>query len=479
MTDDDNAETDEQPGTTPERVSGEPLVLTIGGRYEVDLGRPLSSGGMHSVFPARDLKTRAVVIARTLRSPWRDDPAERVRFRREARLQAFIRHPNLARTEAFIEEPDGFWMVQEHLEGGSLADRLALGGPMAPEDLAPVLEQAAEALAELHRQGVVHLALTPGKLLFDVDGRGLKLLDLGLAVKIGEVADGGDRQPGATPYRSPEHRAGDEVGPESDLYSLGCIAFEALTGITPADATDGAGANGATFADGIPQASSIVDGLPEWTDGVLNGALAEDPAGRDPDVRIFAQRYRDGVEGVLAGRPLEVPAPRQETARPGPRAGGQWVAESPQPAAVAAAPGAETGRERVERLEGERRPFAGLARTLWTAAAVLLAVNLLAAGILLARDGAVPPFRRAPQANGPAGSFLPGDSAVVNGSGLQARTAAGADAPVAAELVPGEIVTVAGAAVAAGGERWLPVTITRQGAPADVWVNEGWLRPRG
>jgi len=478
MTDDDNAEPEERLAAGTAREKEIPSALTIGGRYEVDLDHPLSSGGMHAVFSARDLRSRRVLIAKTLRSPWRDDVEEQVRFRREARLQAFIKHPNLARTEAFIEEPDGFWMVQEHLPGGSFADRLARGGPMAPEDLAPVLEQAAEALAELHRQGVVHLALAPSKLVFDEDGRELKLLDLGLAEKIGAVADGSDRQPGALPYRSPEHRAGDEVGPESDLYSLGCIAFEALTGITPGAATDGAGANGASFVDGIPQASSIVDGLPEWIDGVLNGALAEDPAWRDPDVRIFAQRYRDGVEGVLAGKPMEVPAPPSEASRPGPRAGGQWIAEPPSPQALPAAPGAESGQERIERLQTERRPFAGLARALWAAATALLVLNLLAAGFLLARDGSLPPFRRAPQASRNAALFSPGETAVVAESGLQGRSSPGAASASAADLVPGEIVTVSGEPAENGNERWVPVTITRQGAPVEVWVAEAWLRPR-
>lgn len=450
----------------------------IGGRYQVHRDEELSTTGKHHVVAGHDLRSREKVVARTLREPWREDPDEIARFRREARMQAFIKHPHFVRVEAFAEEPDGFWVVQEHLPGGSLADRIDRDGVIPVEDLAPVLEQVADALAELHRQGASHLALSPRKVVYAEDGLHVKLVDLGFACPIGDALEAAELSPHAVPFRAPEVAAGEGAGPESDLFALGAMTFLALTGKTPGDAASGAIEGEVSMVDGVPLAASIHPDVPAWVDEVLAHALAPDPGARDPDIRMFARRYRAGIEGHLTGTPMDVPAPSVPAAVPGPRAGGQWVAPVSDPRIVAAAPGAETGEQRVERRKRERRPFDGIVPWLWRAAAALLVLDLLFAGVLLERDGAVPPFSRHQSERAAFGRFAPGALAVVAAGGFIARSGPGTGAAPAADLVSGEIVTIAGAPEVAGGEHWLPVTITRGGAQIEVWVRESWLRPR-
>ncbi|MGI9254104.1 MAG: serine/threonine-protein kinase [Thermomicrobiales bacterium] len=455
--------------TTPSETAA-PGAVIIGARYEIDLTRPLSTGGAHAVYPGKDLRSKTEVVVKTLRAPYREDAEERVRFRREARMMAFLKHRNIVRIEAFIEEPDAFWVVQERLTGGSIAERLELNGPFPPEEVAPLLEQAADALTELHARGAVHLALSPRKLMCDEDGQTLKLLDLGHALPAGSGVQATDREPSAAPYHSPEQRSGAEVSPASDLYALGCIAFEALTGTVPLVPTDSAR---------VPSVLDARPELPKWIDGVLARALAEDPADRYNDVRAFARAYRAGVEGHLTGAPMELAAPVRAARTTDARQDAQWMTPPPDGRTVSAIPGAVTGEERVEQAERARRPFGDLVRWLWLAVAALLAINLLLGLALVLRDGALPPFGgNASRVEAPAGTYQPGSTAVVLGSGLLARTAPAMAADPVAELVPGEIVTISGAAVESNGGSWWPVTITRGGKPVVCYVQNGWLRPR-
>jgi hypothetical protein len=439
-----------------------PATRTIDGRYVLDLTRDLATGGREEIRIGQDIRSRETVIARTLRPEWRNDTAERARFRREARMLAFMKHPNIVRVEAFVEEPDSFWIVQEHLGGGSVAARIHRDGPFTVEAVSPVLDQAADALAEIHARGLVHLAVTPDHLAFDDDGRTVKLIGLGLAIPAGSVP-GGDGGVGLdAAWRSPEHLNGLPVTPASDQFSLAAVAFTMVTARTPG---------------GGVLARQVRPELPGWLDEVLVPALGIDPADRYPDIREFADYYRAGIEGRLTGQPIDVPAPVEQRQRPSPP-DAQWLTLPVEPRSLGAAPGAISGRQRGELGIPRRVRLIRVARWLWLAIGALLLVNLLLAGVLMARDGAVPPFEARPRVAAPAsGTFSPGDVAVVTGIGLLVRQEPSMSAAPTVALTQGERVTIAGPPVIVDDRQWWPVLVTRDDGATEGYVPDGWLAP--
>jgi serine/threonine-protein kinase len=177
-----------EPPAPPRAVPGAAAVgsaTTIAGRYEIDLETPLGVGGMALVYRGKDLRTRRDVAVKTLRPEYRREPETRARFRREARLLAFLAHPNVVRVFDFVEDRGASWVVLEHVTGRSLKDLIAERGPFPPADAARLIEQTASALGHLHARGLVHLDVKPQNLLL-TDDRRLKLIDFGLAQPAGQ-----------------------------------------------------------------------------------------------------------------------------------------------------------------------------------------------------------------------------------------------------------------------------------------------------
>ncbi|MBA2753516.1 MAG: serine/threonine protein kinase, partial [Chloroflexia bacterium] len=202
--------------------------VIVNGRYEVDLDDVLGSGGMAVVYRGRDLRTRRGVAMRTLRTEYRQDPALRARFRDETRLQAFAAHQNIARVFDFYQDRDACWAVHELVDGRSLRALLDGQGVFAPADVTNVLDQVADALADLHGRGVVHLDVNPRNVLVTPQGT-VKLIDFGLAQTAGTVQEAiGGVTFGTAAYLSPEQAAGEPLGAAADIYALGCVVYELL-----------------------------------------------------------------------------------------------------------------------------------------------------------------------------------------------------------------------------------------------------------
>ncbi|HWV35999.1 MAG TPA: serine/threonine-protein kinase, partial [Thermomicrobiales bacterium] len=277
--------------------------LIIANRYEIDVDHPVGRGGMAVVYPGRDLKTRRRVAVKTLRPEYQRDPESHRRFRTESRLLAVVSsHPNIVSLYDFQNATNGSWMVMEYIDGPSLRKVLDDEGPLDPETVMVVLDQMGKALSAIHAQGLVHLDVTPQNMLRDPDGT-IKLIDFGVAQEAGgpQVKIGGSAF-GTAAYLAPEQASGRDVGPATDIYALGCVVYELLTGRPPfvAEGSDEKSRTINAHLTELPQAPSTVRpelGLPTWIDDVLGWALAKKPDDRFHDVETFVQMFDAGLSG--------------------------------------------------------------------------------------------------------------------------------------------------------------------------------------
>lgn len=208
----------------------------VDGRYRLE--SPIDSGGMGTVYRAEHAMLEKEVAVKMLHSELSAQSEMTERFRREAQAAAHLDHPHVCSVTDFgLSEEGGFYMVMELLEGETLAEHLEHRGPLTPDRVVELLDQLADALEEAHEMEIVHRDLKPANVLLVERSESeciAKILDFGIArIRLG---DDHDRltQTGAvlgTPtYMSPEQAAGDPVDSRTDLYALGAVAFEMLTG---------------------------------------------------------------------------------------------------------------------------------------------------------------------------------------------------------------------------------------------------------
>jgi hypothetical protein len=201
-------------------------------RYEL---RALAgSGGMADVFLAYDRVLERDVALKLLKDRYAGDEDFVERFRREARSAAALSSPFIVPVFDRGETEDGaYYMAMEYLPGGTLKDRIARAGRLSPREAVEVAIQVAEALQAAHERGVVHRDVKPGNVLVTGSGH-TKVTDFGIAraAEATTISKPGDIL-GSAKYMSPEQAAGGKVGPASDLYSLGAVLYEMLTGNVP------------------------------------------------------------------------------------------------------------------------------------------------------------------------------------------------------------------------------------------------------
>jgi len=302
----------------------EPGRRCLGDRYE--LHQLIAAGGMGQVWRATDISLHRSVAVKVLRSEYTGDPTFLDRFRAEAQHAASLSHPNIAAVFDYGEEiaQDGTgetlaYLVMELVEGEPLSALVAREGPLDTTTTLSLLRQTAFGLGEAHRAGMVHRDVKPGNILVRPDGS-LKITDFGIAWSARSVALTRTGQVIGTPqYLSPEQAEGRLASPASDVYALGLLGYECLTG-HPAFEGD----NAVTIAlKQVRQDPEPLPGeLPADVRELISRSLVKDPAGRFPDGAAFAA----AVDDILAGRPLAaapptvavpaaVPAPRS-VARP-------------------------------------------------------------------------------------------------------------------------------------------------------------------
>ncbi len=239
------------------------------GRYEV--GALIGRGGMAEVHSGRDLRlNRAVAIKLLPHSP----SADRERFGAEAHVLAQLSHPNLVRVFDAGGDDNVAWLIMELVKGETMAD-LCRRGPLTDRQVTEAGRQLGDALAYVHREGVVHRDVKPSNILFDEQGRCM-LADFGVARLVDQVSLTATGMALGTPaYLAPEQAAGEQVGPPADIYSLGLVLAEALTGhrVFNGSAVEMAAAR-------VVRDAELPGGLsPEWR-LLLRNMTRRDPAAR-------------------------------------------------------------------------------------------------------------------------------------------------------------------------------------------------------
>jgi len=476
--------------TTLDRETGSGSRLIIANRYEIDLDNPLGVGGMATVYRGQDLRTRRKVAVKTLRPEYQRNPDSRQKFRQEARLMAFVSHPNLATLYDFHDDTTGSWMVMEYVEGENLKNLLDEEGPLDPETVMGILDQTAKALGHMHARKIVHLDVKPQNLIQMPDGR-IKLIDFGLAQRTGTSQEMvGGTAFGTVAYLAPEQASGETVDSATDVYSLGCVIYELLTGQPPfvAQGADQKRQLIDAHLNELPPAPSTVRPeleLPAWVDDVLGWALAKRRQDRFHDVATFARMFEAGLEGeaipqidhttALHASATEAPTrtgvlPRRFR-RPRMAAGGQPVAPADATAIPDVQPLTPSMARRLYRQGGKlARRSRRARRTLWRLTAVLAIGNLLLALVLVVQSGPSALVER----------FLavaPGTSTEVVVDGLNLRADPGADSAVIAVLGHGQQVKVIGLSEEDAQGRWWPVEVEQDGQRVEGWVWEGGLQP--
>ena len=250
----------------------------LAGRYA--LGAPLGAGGMGQVYRARDRVLERTVAVKVLSPAATQDRALVARFGREARAAAALHHPNIVAVFDSGAHGDLQYLVMEYVDGQSLARLLRQEGMLEPRRAAEVGRQVCQALAAAHAAGLVHRDITPGNLLVDPAGL-VKVADFGIAkLAAASTMTGDGMLLGTAAYLSPEQAQGRPVDGRSDLYALGCVLYELVTGAPPfaGDSSVAVAARQVTEqpippSDRNPRVSPALE-------AVVLTALAKDPADR-------------------------------------------------------------------------------------------------------------------------------------------------------------------------------------------------------
>lgn len=271
-------------------------VNRIGGRYR--LLEPSGRGGMADVFVAEDERLGRRVAVKVMADRLLGDERSFERFRREAQAVAALNHPNVVALYDAASEGDRHYLVLELVEGPTLAERIEQDGPLDAEEVARVVDQVAAGLSAAHARGMVHLDVKPANILFTTEGVA-KIADFGIARMLEASATVTTTIRGSASYIAPEHALTGEADERCDVYSLGCVLFEAVTGRPPFLGQTQAVLVGQHLHAAAPDVNDIRPDLPPAVGIALERMLARDPAERAQDM----DEVRALLRPLLTGRP--------------------------------------------------------------------------------------------------------------------------------------------------------------------------------
>ncbi|HEY5270915.1 MAG TPA: protein kinase [Anaerolineales bacterium] len=264
------------------------------GRYEIkaEIGR----GGMATVYHAYDPRFEREVALKVLPREMLHDPQFRTRFEREAKTIAMLEHPAIVPVYDFGEEDGQPYFVMRYMTGGSLSDRTK-NGPMTIQEVAHLFERLAPAIDEAHAKGIIHRDLKPGNILFDQYGEPY-ISDFGIAkIVTTQTNVTGTAILGTPAYMSPEQSQGEGIDGRSDIYGLGVIIFELLTGIQPYQGNTPMSVVVKHITDPVPHILDVKPDLPPTIEAVIEKAMAKDRDERFSTVKALT----DALDAVARG----------------------------------------------------------------------------------------------------------------------------------------------------------------------------------
>jgi serine/threonine protein kinase len=371
---------------------------TIAGRYE--LGERLGLGGMSTVQVAFDTRLERYVAVKLLAEHLADDAQFVTRFRREAMAAARLVHPNIVQVYDFgLDEPSGrHYIVMERIVGPSGAQVLRDRGHLPIDEAVDWIAQSCRGLEYAHRHGLVHRDVKPGNLLLSEADGTIKLADFGIAktssdessiTQVGSVL-------GTAAYLAPEQAAGEEAGPAADLYGLGVVAYQLLSGRLPYEAASLTELALKQQREVPPPLHHVDPSIPPALAVAVERALALTPGERYASAEEMRTAVLDGARGigpdedatrvvrgqdptsattVFAGEPgtgpMVVPRAPRAPRRPAPAPVARETAAAPRRPAYAEPPAARS-RDRAPKRRRRKR---GVIRRFFT---FLLLVALLA-----------------------------------------------------------------------------------------------------
>jgi hypothetical protein len=333
-------------------------------------------GGMGVVYRATDLALERPVALKLITADLAADEEFRARFKRESRIAASIRHPNVITVFRAGEEDGLLYIAMDYVEGTDLKEMIAEQGRLEPQAAARIVAQVASALDAAHAKALVHRDVKPANVLIaweDAEWHAY-LTDFGLSK--GTASDSAMTKTGTfvgtLDYVAPEQVRGDRVDARTDVYALGCVLYHCLTGRLPYPKDSDVAKLYAHAHEALPSAREVVPGLPAECDDVIRRAMAKDPAERFQSAGDLGRAAVAAVTGRsfdLSERIVAI---------------GDAAPVDPDRTAVRAAPAAAPTRISTgESTAGPRRPR----RRRWLPAAAVAGIAAVAVGIAVALAG--------------------------------------------------------------------------------------------
>lgn len=285
------------------------------GKYRIT--ERLGQGGMAEVYAGVHTHLDRKVAVKVLHSYLLEGGDFVARFKREAKSVANLRHPNIVQVFDFDIQDDLIFMVMEYVDGVNLHTKLVevgnKGERMPIKLIGSIINDIASALDYAHTKGMLHRDIKPSNIMLDSENKAY-LTDFGIAKLLSDQKFTATGTLVGTPaYMSPEQGLGDDVSKESDIYSLGVVAFEMLTGQVPYDAKTPIGIVHKQINDPVPNMGELVDGVPGSAQEVINRALAKAPESRFSSAEDLVSALRTALQALESTDSISVPAEESPT----------------------------------------------------------------------------------------------------------------------------------------------------------------------
>ena len=265
-----------------------------------ELKELIGEGGFGAVYRAHQQFIGREVAIKIILPKHANQPEFIRRFETEAQLVARLEHPHIVPLYDYWREPSGAYLVMRWLRGGSLQDSLETSGTWAPLSISRMLNQIAEALHVAHRQGIIHRDIKPENILLD-ENNNAYLSDFGIAKELGSKQNITQKNAviGSPAYLSPEQIKGESITPKSDIYALGLVIYELLTGNKPFEADSPATLMYRHLSEPLPDIILANPELPDTINAVLQRATAKDPDLRYENTIELARDFRRAIKATI------------------------------------------------------------------------------------------------------------------------------------------------------------------------------------